>query len=319
MSEITLSLIAAYDKNRVIGSKGALPWPMVKTDMDRFKKLTTGHPVIMGRSTYESLPDSFRPLPGRLNIVLSRGEYKGDGKCVVVSTVLDALKAVGESEGFEETFVIGGEQMYKLFLPYARKVYATELDASYKGDAFFPELPKAEWKEIGVPEKFEAGPKNAHAGVFRVFETTRPWKRVVAPEMGRNETYRADLRAINVMGACPFCPGGKTLAVQEMIAENESWYVTFNYSPHENSKYHFLFISKQHYVSHSDMNGDEFKRLSDLLEVLKKKYEFSTGFLYGREGPEPESVGATVYHLHFHYIVPEAGKAVKIFFGPITH
>lgn len=139
---MSVSMIAAVGKNLELGKNNDLIWHF-KEDMKFFKETTMGHPVIMGRKTFESLP---KALPGRRNIVISsNAEYKADG-AEVVTSVEDALK-IAENE---DTFVIGGGKIYKEFLPYAKNLYLTEIDAECKdADTFFPEFDKGEYiKEI---------------------------------------------------------------------------------------------------------------------------------------------------------------------------
>ncbi len=128
--------------NRVIGLDGALPWRL-PADLRQFKRVTLGKPVVMGRKTWESL--HVRPLPGRKNIVLTRSaSFKADGSLVAHSLdeALDAAAAV------DEVMVIGGEQIYRLALERANRIYLTEVHKSFAGDAQFPEFDSAEWREV---------------------------------------------------------------------------------------------------------------------------------------------------------------------------
>jgi dihydrofolate reductase len=129
-----ISIIAAMAENRVIGRGGAIPWD-IPDDRRRFRELTMGHPVIMGRKTFESIG---RPLSGRRNIILSRRpDYRGEG-CCVVHSLEDALSA---SAGADEVFICGGEELYRLALPLATRIYLTVVHGSCDGDAFFPPIP----------------------------------------------------------------------------------------------------------------------------------------------------------------------------------
>ncbi len=140
----TISFVVAMDRNRLIGDGDALPWRL-PDDMARFKEITMGHPVLMGRKTYESIPDRFRPLKGRANIVLTRQmNYEAPG-CLVVHSIDDALAAISPDE---ELMVIGGAQIFKELLPLVDRLYLTEIDGEYSGDVFFPELNRADWLEI---------------------------------------------------------------------------------------------------------------------------------------------------------------------------
>lgn len=136
-----ISLIAAMGKNRIIGKNNSLPWKLPE-DMKRFKEITKGKLIVMGRKTFESIG---KPLPNRTNIIITHDKnYKADG-CVVVYSVEEALKT---AKGNEEVMVIGGEQIFKLFLPKADRMYLTFIDEDFEGDAYFPQYNKDEWKEV---------------------------------------------------------------------------------------------------------------------------------------------------------------------------
>jgi len=143
-----LTLIAAMARRNVIGREvdgvGTLPWHLPE-DLRHFKELTTGKPVIMGRKTWESLPEKFRPLPGRLNVVISRnGNYPAPG-AKVVGSVEAALLACGEAE---EAFVIGGAELYRQAIDRADALELTEIEVDVAdGDAFFPLVSPAVWVE----------------------------------------------------------------------------------------------------------------------------------------------------------------------------
>lgn len=127
--------------NRVIGRDNKIPWHL-PADMKFFKETTMGKPIIMGRKTYDSLG---RALPGRRNIVMSRNqEFEAKG-CMVVASLQEAMNAV---EGVREIMVIGGEELYRLFLPYAKRIYLTEIEAEFVGDSFFPVLEASDWIEV---------------------------------------------------------------------------------------------------------------------------------------------------------------------------
>jgi dihydrofolate reductase len=131
---LILSIIAALSKNRVIGINNQLPWK-IPEDLKRFKEITMGHPVVMGRKTFESIG---KPLPGRKNIVLTRGEFKFPG--VEVVQTFDQAIGNAKSEVTDECFIIGGAQIYELALPKIQKLYLTVIDKEVEGDAYFPEI-----------------------------------------------------------------------------------------------------------------------------------------------------------------------------------
>lgn len=136
-----LSLIAAVASNGIIGSDNALPWRLPE-DLKRFKALTLGHPVIMGRKTYESIG---RPLPGRRNIIVTRNAVFQAAGCEI-SDSLDAALATCNGTT-DEVFVIGGAQIYAEALPRAQRLYLTEVRREFPGDARFPEFDRDEWNE----------------------------------------------------------------------------------------------------------------------------------------------------------------------------
>lgn len=138
-------LVAAIGRNGVIGINGALPWSL-PADLKRFRSLTVGKPVIMGRATHESIG---RPLPDRTNIVLSRNDQYRPQGAVAASTLEAALSMAEAAAGPDrEVCVIGGEQVYRMFLPMAQRLELTRVDASPLGDAHFPAWRRSDWKLV---------------------------------------------------------------------------------------------------------------------------------------------------------------------------
>jgi dihydrofolate reductase len=139
-----VSLVAALARNRVIGAGNRMPWHLPE-DLRRFKRLTMGAPVIMGRKTHQSiLEQTGRPLPGRRNIVVTRQPGARWEGCEVAGSLDAALAA---AHAAPEVFVIGGAELYRLALPRADRLYLTLLDAEYPGDTLFPEFDLADWRE----------------------------------------------------------------------------------------------------------------------------------------------------------------------------
>jgi dihydrofolate reductase len=151
-----LILIAAISENKVIGVDGGLPWK-IKEDMKRFKELTTYHPVIMGRKTYESIPQKFRPLPNRHNIVLSRQSDYQDDNIRVAHSLDEAINVCRIEQlygiDYNKAFVIGGESVYNDALPLAKNLEITHVHKKVEGDAFFPKIEHSVWKEIRREDK----------------------------------------------------------------------------------------------------------------------------------------------------------------------
>ncbi len=166
MPPMRISIIVAAARNGVIGLRGDIPWKLPE-DQKFFRKQTTGHAIIIGRKTFDSIG---RPLPGRKNLVLTRGEASS------VSGVdffpdLDAALRWARVEGIEECFIAGGEAIYREGLAVADRVYLTRIDAEPEGDTFFPALPAADWKQVGT---IAHATDDRHASAF----TIETWDRV---------------------------------------------------------------------------------------------------------------------------------------------
>lgn len=139
--KMSLTLIAAISENNVIGKDGKIPWGNIPEDMKRFKELTMGHPVIMGRKTYESIPEKFRPLSGRENFVFSRTLKRSRG-VYIIKDFVDVLDFAMK----KESYVVGGEQIYEMFLPWVNKIELTRIHRNYDGDVSFPEIDWGVWR-----------------------------------------------------------------------------------------------------------------------------------------------------------------------------
>lgn len=165
-----LVLIAAASENNVIGVAGGLPWSL-PDDLKRFRVLTAGKPVLMGRKTYESLPPKFRPLPGRLNIVVTRQEGYSAPGATVVSSLEDAV-AAAEVSGAEEAFVIGGGELYRAAADRADRIELTRVHAVLEGDVVFPALGAGTWR-LSASEEHPADERHAFACTFQTFDRIR--------------------------------------------------------------------------------------------------------------------------------------------------
>ena len=157
-----LSIIVAAAENGVIGCNGQLPWH-ISADLRRFRKLTTGHSIIMGRKTYVSIG---RPLPERRSIVLSRNrDFMADG----VEVVADFNEALKRTEKEPEVFVIGGGHLYQEALPFSTRIYLTEVGAEVDGDVYLPPIDWAEWR-LGEELPREVDEKSGLSFCFKTFE-----------------------------------------------------------------------------------------------------------------------------------------------------
>src|SRR5262245_24001254 len=158
-----VSLIVAMARNGVIGRSGGLPWKL-SADLKRFKSLTMGHTIVMGRKTYESLG---RVLPGRTIVVISRrSELRVPAEVRVVDSLEAAIEAVN---GNEDVFFIGGGEIFELAVPRANRMYVTWVEAEVEGDAKFPAIKWHEWREISR-ERHSADGKNEYDTTFSVYE-----------------------------------------------------------------------------------------------------------------------------------------------------
>lgn len=164
-----IAFVLAMSRNRVIGANGGLPWRM-PSDLKRFKALTMGKPVVMGRKTWESLPR--KPLPGRPNIVVTRqAGYEAPG-AIVTETLGEALRQA-RAVATDEIAVIGGAEIFNELLPFADRIYLSEIDIDAQGDRYFPVFPAGEWKEISS-EKHARGEGDAAGFTLRVLDRVGP-------------------------------------------------------------------------------------------------------------------------------------------------
>ncbi len=150
-----VSMIAAVAENLVIGKDNDLVWSL-PDDMKYFMQTTSGHPVIMGRKNYDSIPVRFRPLKNRTNIIVTRNaSYRAEDcpDCIIVNSIEDALTSAKKEN--KEIFIIGGGQIYELALPLANRLYLTEIKSSFEGDAFFPAIDKSVWKEVSRKKHYK--------------------------------------------------------------------------------------------------------------------------------------------------------------------
>nr|MBS0036688.1 dihydrofolate reductase [Saprospiraceae bacterium] len=161
---MTISAIAAMSKNRVIGKDNQIPW-YLPNDLKYFKKKTTGHHLLMGRKSFRSIG---KPLPNRVNIVLTRDPFFMASGIIVAHSVEEALNIAKNAEE-DEFFIAGGGEIYRQCLPITDRIYLTEIDLVVEGDTFFPELPEGQWKLI-AEDPHPADEKNKYAYNFKVYQ-----------------------------------------------------------------------------------------------------------------------------------------------------
>lgn len=166
-----LSLIAAISRNGVIGRDNRLLWHLPE-DMKHFRARTMGSPVIMGRKTWESLPEKFRPLPGRRNIVVTRQPGFMAAGAAMAASLAEALSAATR-DGAVRAFVIGGAQIYNEALPLADEIILTEIDRDFEGDVHFPDFSRGEFAEV-QRETLHAAPPNDFDISFVTYRRSTP-------------------------------------------------------------------------------------------------------------------------------------------------
>lgn len=159
-----LSAIVAISENHVIGYQNQLPWHL-PADLKHFKDITTGHPIIMGRKTYQSIG---KPLPNRSNIIITRDPDFMAAACLIAASIEEAI-LLAATTNTNEAFIIGGAEIYKTSLPLVQRIYLTVIHHTFAGDAFFPILDENTWKEVSR-EDHAADEKNAFHYSFIVME-----------------------------------------------------------------------------------------------------------------------------------------------------
>jgi dihydrofolate reductase len=319
---LPVTIITAVAANGIIGNKGDLPWPRVRADFRYFKEQTLGHPVIMGETTWISLPEAHRPLTGRTNIVLSFKPRPDSlpSEVLWANNPVQALTMAALSEGSDAIFIIGGASIYKLFADAASRLLITRFDQTFEGDTSFPDMP-GDW-QLTQSTPFTDEPTGI-TGAFQ--ELTRRSNRspVVYPTAARSVEQSAEYRAINTMGACPFCyPDGYTWKnpAQPLLREGTHWGLFANFNPYQHSEHHLLAVSK-HHVSHSaELPAGA---MEELVTLTKAQCEVMgvTGWAtmireYNAElNGTPTSTGQSVAHLHAHILVPKKGEVIRPWIG----
>ncbi|MBP1993551.1 dihydrofolate reductase [Paenibacillus eucommiae] len=158
---MSISFIYAMDRNRAIGKDNSLPWHL-PADLKFFKSVTTGHPILMGRKTYESIG---KPLPGRRNVIITQNPRFSAEGCEVIHSVEQALELFHD----EELFVIGGAEIFRLFLGKVDRMYITEIDHEFAADTYFPDMSMEQW-ELVSSEQGQQDEKNPYVFHFRIYD-----------------------------------------------------------------------------------------------------------------------------------------------------
>lgn len=287
-----LIIIAAVASNGVIGSNNKLPFDL-PTDRKRFKELTGNDPVVMGSKTFFSLPDRFRPLPNRENIVLTRD--KGKFSQVRGITISD-FETVLKRSKTENVWVIGGSEIYALALPHAQIMYMTNVHADLEGDTIFPSWNADDW--IVIHSEDERGDRIPYT-------LTKYHRKNPFIEMAniRTETQRKEMLRITEAGHCPFCLENLKLYHHNPILwSGVHWIVSTNDYPYPDSRIHLILILKTHTEDVDRIPSGAYEEIGTILRWAKTKFEIPGGGLYMRFGECTWNSG-TIRHSHAHIVV----------------
>ncbi|MFH1611860.1 MAG: dihydrofolate reductase [bacterium] len=298
-SNLRISIIVAVDKNGLIGANNRIPWKL-KADLARFALLTKYRTVIVGRKTYESILQHIRqPLPNRHTIVITRNsKYTVPDTCEVATSL---EKAFDKSPKDEEIFIIGGAEIYKLALPYATKIYLTQVSTEEQGDTHFPlgDINDDNWQLIYSDFHF-ADQNNEYHYKFKTFE--RKSSSFVNLNNTRHEDQKKIMEKIQQEEFCPFCPEHcEKSQLTPIIKQGKYWHIRSNKWPYKNTKLHLLLLHNKHAEKLADITHEAAQELFELLQWIEKEHQLQGGAIGLRFG-DIRINGATVNHLHAHII-----------------
>lgn len=303
-----VSIVVAHSRNGCIGRDGDLPWRL-PTDLKRFREITTGGAVVMGRRTYESLPPSFRPLPGRRNLVLSRTPgYRPDGAEVFG----DLETALTACDG--DCFVIGGGAVFEQALPLAERIYATVIDGDVAGDTFFPALPEAEWRRVGT-----SAPISENGHTFAFCELERAMPSLYHLEAARSPAQRERMADLERRGICIFCAPHVTEHQPEPIElSGEHWFVTRNHYPYRGAASHHLIVPHRHVASFDELPDAAGAELWAIRRRLKRSLAPLATATVERSG-DMRFNGGSIAHMHVHFVALAAHPEQTVRFRVSAH
>ncbi len=321
---VKVSIIAAVAENGVIGRQGDVPWHL-KSDLQRFKRLTYGKTVIVGRKTHESILRRLgHPLEGRRTIVVTRNPNYAS-ECEVVHSFEEALERAKNDRG---VFVIGGAELFKEALAIAGRLYLTEVHAAPAGDAFFPhwthwdEMP---WQEVSR-EETPPGDVGEPTAAFVVYERKAlqlpPGTSSMYLPHARHADQREVMEDLARRGICNFCPQNRSAGgLREPLWRGKYWVLVPNRWPYDFTTLHLLAIPERHTWMLSELTAEEWVEFRTLIAWAEVAYRLEGGSIGIRFG-NPALTGATVEHLHAHLIVadPDVAKPgyqrVRFAMGP---
>lgn len=291
-----ITLIVARSRNGVIGVNGGIPW-YIPDDLRRFKRLTTGHTVIMGRKTYESIG---HVLPNRQNIVLSRDEEFWPGDAEVFTT----LEAAIDHASSGEIFIIGGEQVYaeainqNLVNRIEATLVNTFVDVKQASQiAYFPTVPFGEWEVVSEQRNHADGFDFAYITYVKRITAFDGLPLVYLPAARFADQYQK-MHQILLDGLCPFCPLWLDWYHDSpVLHETSHWIITPNDNPYEGTSMDLLLIPKQHVTNFNLLSGEAQSDFGRAISWIIDNYNLSFGALGMRFG-EMWYTGGSVAHLH---------------------
>ena len=291
-----VSLIVAHSKNGVIGKNGSLPWH-ISDDLNNFKKLTSGHTVIMGRKTFESIG---RPLPNRRNVVISRQRNLSTDDAKIVPSLEEAIKMAG---GDQEIFIIGGGEIYKLALPFADRVYATQVETEINGDTYFPALNLDNWQLSSFDRRHDDKADLDYS--FTIYDRRKSPPKLYFIDSGRSLEQITQMEDLESREVCVFCEKHfKTEHREPIEIETSHWLVTKNDYPYEHTKLHLLIVPKEHVNLLSKLSKEALAEYAELLPKIEQHYKLTSYSQFMRVGDFRYN-GASIYHLHSHIVVAD--------------
>ena len=307
------TIIAAVSEDGFIGKDDKIPW-RVKSDLEHFSATTTGHIVIMGRKTWDSIPLRFRPLPNRQNIVVTRQTGFTASGSHVVNSLADAFSFAEPYEYNEDrnVFIMGGEQIYQLALPYTERIVLTRIHKTINnGDARFPNLDPNEWNRT-CQENLVRGEKDECDSTIECYSPNIPFIELAGIRTGNQ---LQTMRIIRLANHCPFCPENLLLYHKKPILwEGKHWILTENQWPYPGKNIHLLLVSKRHIENAGSITVEEWEEFHNTVTKIENEYGFIGGAICMRSG-NPVLSGASVKHIHAQIISPKQGETTKFYIG----
>ena len=296
-----ISIFVAYSKNRVIGKANDLPW-YIPADLKRFKELTTGHTVIMGKNTCQSIVSRLgHALPNRRNIVISTSLKNAPKGFKVTRSLEEALQAA-KKDKTQESFFIGGERVYhdSLQAGIIDRIYATEIDKVIEGDVYFPKINKSEWQEVNRENHHNDNYKYS----FVVLE--RKKMKNYNTKVARSDAQLEKMDELIKRGICIFCPEHIHEDSEKIQIKTKHWMVKKNAYPYERTKLHILLISRVHVSTMSQLSKAAQMEFTQLIVRCEKQFKL-VSYALGMRAGDMRCNGASMEHLHAHIVVGDTG------------